>query len=374
MSALRKDVEGWSLEQWQNVFFSVYGLRNAAWSCDRLWNRMLEEIGELVVPMARFYIPDIRWHLPDIFAWLCSASRRLSSKSLDTIVWEKFGKGCPHCKKHSECTCQDVGAAISTAETGIGRTAPAELFDLHQPENLDAWQTFFGNLYGRRNLNSEPLFLLGRLTEDVGRVSRMLRLRQEGEPVESMLASIFAWLCGICNRYSASYGKETAFRLSEIVYEKYKDECAACHARPCTCKTPLQRVFMCWPLSLHDAGQSLCGHIQTLKGVAVVQAEFTEKAYAFSELLRLSDASEHADAYVALVESGDTCQLFATVLGAARNKGSENLFIAAKRTAQGLNAPTWALEQPLSMVPFNDVSELFSAFDDWLAPRFKLTK
>jgi hypothetical protein len=334
---------------------------------------MLEEIGELVLPMARFYIPDIRWHVPDIFAWLCATSTRMSSKSLDQIVWGKFSKGCPRCKKRKGCTCQDVGPAISGPSTSAAE--PAELFDLPRPENLDAWQAFFGELYGPANVNSEPLLLLGRLTEDVGRVSRLLRLRETGEPVESLLASIFAWLCGICNRYSASYGsKETTFRLSETVYEKYKDQCAKCHSRPCSCKLPLRRVFICWPLGLRDAGQSLAAHIAERAQVAIRQAEFTERAHPLSELQTLLHDSEHADAFVALIDAGDSRELFAAVLSALRDKGAADLFLTSRKTPKGLDNPLWILEESLPVVGFTSNGDLAQAFDDWVATRYEGAK
>ena len=261
---LRPDVAEWSLARWQEMLKAIYGPRNESWDVEAIWHRMLEEIGELVVPMARIFISEIQWELPDIFAWLCATASRVSQRSLDEIVWAKFNGGCPGCGKYKDCSCPDLGAAISSNSSNEPQTGQTSFFDIQRPSSVDGWQEFFGNMYGKRNADSQPLFLLGRLTEDVGRISRSLRLKHSYSDIEPRLASIFAWLCGICNRYSASYSTTdvSAFRLSGIMYEKYHDSCAKCHHSPCNCRLPLRRVAVIYPDSQESSGRQVCSQIE----------------------------------------------------------------------------------------------------------------
>lgn len=372
MVALRKDVAGWPIAKWQEMFVKIYGPRNATWSKEILWHRMLEEIGELVVPMARFYIPDIQWQLPDIFAWLCAAATKISPTSLDDIVWAKFQKGCPRCKRYEDCSCPDVGQAISGTQLSEATGSRTGLFDVPKPSCLGEWQEFFGRLYGLRNVSSEPLFLLGRLTEDVGEVSRRLRLKRPNEEIEPRLASIFAWLCGICNRYSASYGEDNAFRLSEITYKKYHDTCAKCHESPCKCSLPLRTVFVSWPKSLREFAEILCTQIKQELGLEVTTAELPDTQPTFSVMLEVLRDIGKADACVVLMEGSAGLSTYLATLHASSTKGIENVILAARGNVHreaSANALLREFSSERAVSEFSNAEDLVSTVSSWLSAR-----
>lgn len=372
---LRKDVAGWSMARWQDMLKEIYGARNAAWGTEAIWHRMLEEIGELVVPMARIFISEIQWELPDIFAWLCAAASRLSDSSLDDIVWAKFSGGCPGCGKHEDCSCPDVGEAISSSASPQPEPEQTSFFDTQRPSCLDEWQEFFGKMYGRRNADSQPLFLLGRLTEDVGRISRSLRLRKPSTEIEPKLASIFAWLCGICNRYSATYGAadEGAFRLSQIMYKKYHDTCAKCHHVPCACRLPLRTAAIVWPEPLEAFGKAVCTRIEEDLRLDAVRVQVPPGPKHLGARLRLMTDIEEGDVCIVLVGgTGDT--VADTVAFAISRKGLGNVLLAVHAPAVQDDSAKELIRQfneQRASCPFSDQDALVSAVTNWLSVRLE---
>lgn len=372
---LRQDVAGWPISRWQDLLRAVYGNRNATWSVEAIWHRMLEEIGELVVPMAHISFSRIQWELPDIFAWLCAAATRLSDTSLDDVVWAKFRGGCPGCGKYEDCSCPDVGAAISSSVFSQTEPKQPALFHVSQPACVDEWQEFFGKMYGKRNADTQPLFLLGRLTEDVGRISRSLRLRRPAAETEPRLASIFAWLCGICHRYSATYAAAdgSSFRLSLIMYEKYRDTCAKCHQVPCACKLPLRTVAFVWPEDLKAFGVAACTLIEKNLRLDCVRVQLEAGSRHLGARVSLMRAIESADVCIALV-GGCGEGVAEAVAFALSRKGQDSILLTPLALPEREDSATELIrefQEHRASVEFSDQDTLVSATTKWLSVRLE---
>jgi len=67
-----------------------------------LW--MISEIGEFAGAVLEKDKKKIADEAADIFAWLCSASNLLGI-DLEKASFEKYGKGCPRCRR-IPCRCQ----------------------------------------------------------------------------------------------------------------------------------------------------------------------------------------------------------------------------------------------------------------------------
>lgn len=325
--ALRQDVEKWSLDKWQQMFDSIYGKRNAVLSTERAWYRMLEEIGELVLPVKQQTIQEIQWQLPDVFAWLCTLVVKSGSAKLSDTLWKKFQLGCPGCKREQDCACADIPEALD--KSNLQPVTPSAQLPFGQPVTLDEWQAFFKRLYGKRNAQQDPMWLLGRMIHDIGQTSRLLRLRAPQEQIDSKLASVFAWLVGICNRYSASFpGERGELRLSEITWEKYPDYCAKCHSRPCGCHSPITRVFISFPAELKEAKDLLGQKIEEELKLRVYSfpnfSVYVPKGIMNEAFFQIA----HSDAVVVLLGASFSAPVYAELLQALYHLDANRVFVA----------------------------------------------
>lgn len=220
--------ENWGIERWETMFREIYGQANRGKTLDEIWYRMVEEVGELVHPVDREKIREIESGIPDLFAWLLAFTDRYNM-NLHAGTWSKFEKGCPACGMPTDCTC---GLRQNDRREVAEREAPVEAYR-REPRTLDDWQSLFADLYGRANEDLRPLTLLTRLTQDIGGVARLIRKRASRRDVEWKVASVFAWILAICNRYSTAEGGR--FSLRDLVWGKYEYRCPRCYQCPCRC-------------------------------------------------------------------------------------------------------------------------------------------
>ena len=234
---------------------------------EHVWSRLIEEVAELVEPMEKEKIREIENGIPDLFAWMMAFTRRTQT-DLQAAAWEKFRRGCPSCGMPYDCMC---GLAENGSLKPTKRDPTVESFR-REPTSLDEWQTYFRELYGRANEQYRPLALLTKFTQDIGNVARLLRKRAPGDQIKSKVASVFAWLLAICNRYSATGKGE--FKLSELVWKKYESRCPACIHSPCKC-VRLASLFISYASELES-------EMNELKRLA--EREFGLKVYVFPDL------------------------------------------------------------------------------------------
>lgn len=330
----RPDVVQWTLDRWQMMFNDIYGEKNKVLEMELIWHRMLEEIGELVIPMAGQVIGGIEWHLPDIFAWLCALTSRLpGTTSLDDIAWTKFRHGCPRCRKMEDCSCPTVTEALAARPAPPPEKEQLELLpEIPHPRTLDDWQDFFARLYGTRNSDVPPILLLGRMLDDISKVSRLFRIRAAQKDIEDKIASVFAWLLGVCNRYSIIRGaREEAFRLSDITWAKYPDLCAICHKSPCQCPSPITTVFLSWPSELQKERDVLEKEIAERLRLKVIAFPKLKKVHVpFGIMWEVFREISTADAAVVLLGERFSPKVYAELLQASYRLGRDHVFVAIR--------------------------------------------
>ena len=238
----------WKLSDWQEMFEAIYGYRNKASSEVYIWFRLLEEVGELVRETRYKNREGIKYHLPDILAWIC-AYCSIKEFGLNKIIVDRYKEGCPWCKS-VKCICPPGKLAYIPAKS-IKKTKkiakkkvsgdPA-LFD-KSIWTLKDWENEFEEIYGERNNPLEWLQVAARLTEQAGYVAKTIRQREETYVLKQGLADVFAWTIAVFNSLKAT-GLEGDVQFADYVFDKYPNWCPKCRQRPCQCPAPIVRVFV----------------------------------------------------------------------------------------------------------------------------------
>jgi len=108
----------WSLKQWQDHFFSLYGEKNKARGIDFALRRLFSEDSEVMSVWlwasvngtrlsslnATDYQDKLTSELCDVFAWICGLAN-LFELDLQSAVSIQYNKGCRTCTKFP-CVCQ----------------------------------------------------------------------------------------------------------------------------------------------------------------------------------------------------------------------------------------------------------------------------
>ena len=330
--SIRPDVQKWDLDQWQKMFERIYKQKNTRYSPPDICYRLLEEVGELVYPIKQVHLNNIGWQLPDVFAWLCALVSKMDEHArVSNIIWTKFHKGCPGCKKIEDCSCVDIFEAIEKQIEIPKEKKSKTLFELHKPNTVDDWQIFLTKIYGRRNVALDPMILLARLIEDIGDIARMIRKKESFINMHSKIASAFAWLFGICNRFSFSYEDYMSFSLSEITWNKYSDMCAKCHSRPCECPAPISRIFISFSKELEDEEKYLKGKIETDLNLDVISFPCFEDIWVPKGIMNQAFyLINTCDAAIILVGSEFSPKVYAEFLECDYRLDRNNIFFGIK--------------------------------------------
>lgn len=234
----------WTLYKWEDMFRDIYESQNKSQSAEEIWFRMIEEVSELVQPVQNQKFGTIENELPDLFAWLLAFTSK-EEIDLQEALWDKFEDGCPSCGRTEGCNC-----LLEVDQPGRRAGSREQIQDFKQePNNLDEWQTYFREIYGDANDELPPNLLLSKLMEDIGLVSKYLRRKRSSGQVEWKVSSVFAWIVGLCNRYSSPDGGE--IKLSDITSDKYHYRCPKCGKNPCEC-IYLTDIFISYPGELED--------------------------------------------------------------------------------------------------------------------------
>ncbi len=94
------------ISEFQKLIEDLYYEKDSSRGRDRTFMWFTEEVGELARAMVRPKDEDgtnLREEFADVFAWLATLAS-LEGISLEEVVQEKYGKGCPKCEANP-CTC-----------------------------------------------------------------------------------------------------------------------------------------------------------------------------------------------------------------------------------------------------------------------------
>ena len=101
-----KDVMEFSLADLQNVIRETYGVKDGRRGMDGNFMGLMEEIGELATALRSGTPEEKAAEFADVLAWLATLANT-AGVDLQAAVAEKYGGGCPGCRK-TPCVCDQA--------------------------------------------------------------------------------------------------------------------------------------------------------------------------------------------------------------------------------------------------------------------------
>lgn len=95
-----------SLPDWQAMFRKIYGRMNKAIGKHKVWDHLLEEIGEVSKESRHKRQNELRDELADVFAWLIAFCNN-SGIDLETAILSHYPGRCDVCGE-SKCNCPKI--------------------------------------------------------------------------------------------------------------------------------------------------------------------------------------------------------------------------------------------------------------------------
>lgn len=180
--------------------------------------------------------------LINVFIWTTTFANK-AGISLQDVLAEKYGQGCPHCKQ-MPCLLTK-GKECKPSEPFYERL-------IETPASLDEWQKHFAEMYGNNlkgGLNnflrfsalkiiSEIAELIGSSYRDTQKELSPVSFNDGMSPWESEIADILAWSFGLANCLDKIRCKGEDYRgysLGASLEKKYKNGCPYCKSPKCTC-------------------------------------------------------------------------------------------------------------------------------------------
>src|SRR5580704_6045705 len=95
-----------SLRDLQNVIRETYGVKDQRRGVDGTFMWFMEEIGELATALRSGSAEEKAAEFADVLAWLATLANN-AGVDLQAAVMEKYGDGCPGCRK-IPCACDQA--------------------------------------------------------------------------------------------------------------------------------------------------------------------------------------------------------------------------------------------------------------------------
>ncbi len=303
----------WTLSDWQEMFEEIYGHRNKASNEVYIWFRLLEEIGELVKETRYKNRDGIKYHLPDVLAWIY-AFCLIKGFDLSQIVLERYKEGCPWCKQE-KCICPPGKLGYTSVESNkkpkktSEKTTP-QLSIFNKSEwTLGDWEVEFEKIYGDRNDQLEWLQVAARLTEQAGDVAKIIRQRQETELLKQRVADVFAWTIAVFNSLKAT-GLSGDIQFADLVFNKYPNWCPKCHLRPCKCPSPIVKVFISSVMSETTNERSLAKQVLEEERFTPVMFEDFKGQFFFDQEAEAIKNLQESDLLLLILDKTLTSSVF----------------------------------------------------------------
>ena len=284
------------------MFREIYHEKNIIYTSQNILYRLIEEVAELVKPVITMDIDELKWSLPDIFAWICALANKLEI-NLNEIMIRKYVSSNP------------------PGKSGQTKIDPYAIIGKHLPESLEDWQKYMSHLYSEENRENSPFFMLSRLVEDLGKASRILRKREDMKNFEDSIAAVLAWTIGLANKFGIDFPKE--------IWEKYPNMCHRCKSRPCRCSR-MSVIFISYCNDTKDYMESAKKLIENTLGLSV--RVFTELGPSFhrGRMVEVFNAINESDAGVIIMDRKFSRNVYAEFIEMSRALDENNIFIFVK--------------------------------------------
>lgn len=247
----------WEVSRWQLMFEEIYGHANRAAGEVNIGFRMLEEVGEVVRECRAREPKQVRYHLPDVFAWLCALCS-VRELRLTEVAWDRYQAGCPTCRQ-IPCLCPPTKSRRGpTLEEPTKRGAPRKRQVSTQEQftfrdwTLLEWERHLEAVYGDRNDSLDWIDVAARVSEHAGAVAKVIRQRQNITELKKETANVFAWSIALWNCLQAQSATENK-SFAALVFDKYPNYCPLCLGRPCKCPRPVARLFISSQMRTQEA-------------------------------------------------------------------------------------------------------------------------
>lgn len=303
MAYARKTLEGW-----KTAFDSIYGRKNLALDQGDILLRVVEEAAEIVKPVLTMEQKEIRYGLPDILAWICAFANKCDLSLNEAMQKEYVGK--PPGKEQTDIRMFQA----------IGKDTP---------ESLGDWQQYLRYLYHADNRERGPVYVLTKLTEDVGEASRRLRMGSPSEKVLRKLCNALAWSIALANI--------SEIDMEQAVWEKYPGVCTHCNQSSCACSS-LSTVFISYTSdtdSYHEAAK------RVISELLLSPRSFPDFGPSFERLrmVEMFDAIARSDGGLIILYKKYSANVYAELLEMLRAMDNKNVWIYVKnKTAEDRDA------------------------------------
>lgn len=239
--------ENWSLDDWVNMFKTIYGKQNKGVSDEILLLHLVEEVSELAEDLRKEHIKPrknkkgelegVLINVPDSFAWLTTLLFKRGT-SLQEIVWHKFPNVCPYCFYEKNCICisQMVYMAQEEREKTLDTTYRKNREKM--PKTLYEWEKMFNRIYGNVNRIQSTPQIGFHLMEEVGEISKELRVKDEAK-MNDEIADAFAWLIGMILKVRYVLD-DPDIRFDKLLWDRYPGMCQRCKASKCECSSKVK--------------------------------------------------------------------------------------------------------------------------------------
>lgn len=252
-----------SISHYQELFKAIYIDVNMRKTKEEIWFRVMEITNRMFSPSSKGSPGDLGTMLPELFAWICNFSSRVEV-DLQEILRKKYRNGCPGCGAfEKDCECQYFFTPYSLPESisivsskSYEEKRQKDSFFYNQeryiPAMLEDWQEFFNKTYGKRNSQFPAPILLGRLGDEISKLSKMIRELSSEEVRSWRLGSIIAWFFALVNNLDGTMGAGT-FSLEKLINNRFKnDQCPWCSRSPCLCERSFSKALVYYSSSLTE--------------------------------------------------------------------------------------------------------------------------
>jgi len=239
------------LNLWQEFFAEIYSERNRKLNRGIIICHLTRDAGAISKAIRQGDLHTVEKYIGSVFAWLCAYASCGVTNKIENAVWRKYPTVCFYCESPEDCIC--LPWTIAKYKQQDMETRLKAYYEKTRPETLDSWVEMLHRIYGKRNRQLESLeAICMHFQEEIselvdgeygGFVQYGSKVYKETDYRQLEIGDSFGWLCAmlhklndlaefvephIVSRLGAIHSDETIIRLSEIVWEKYKDGCPMC--------------------------------------------------------------------------------------------------------------------------------------------------
>ncbi len=164
-----------------------------------IMSHIWESVGHVCEEMRKEDSAAILACLPVLFSWMTALWNNLGI-NIKEAAWFKYPGVCPYCLSKDLCSCIIMELKYNSNESSLDEL---RRIAANNPRDAVGWQAMLAKIYGRVNKINSTHAVWFHLIEEIGEVSRELRL-QNYERLREENADMFAWFLSFCTKLRIS--------------------------------------------------------------------------------------------------------------------------------------------------------------------------